>query len=162
MSGLELLAAGASAIGTGISAIGQIQSGKQQDAMAQYQADQMEQQAKDKMAVATRDAEQESKKKDALLSRQVALASASGGGVQNQSVLKILEDTEAAGQYNVSTAVYNGQQEAAGLRSQAEATRMEGRAASSGATLGAAGTLISGIGGAAKSYNSYKTKYGYT
>ncbi|NSY17266.1 hypothetical protein [Neorhizobium sp. AL 9.2.2] len=162
MSGLELLAAGASAIGTGISAIGQIQSGKQQDAMAQYQADQMEQQAKDKMAVASRDAEQEGKKKDALLSRQVALAANSGGGVQNQSVLKILEDTEAAGQYNVSTAIYNGQQEAAGLRSQAEATRMEGRAASSGAALGAAGTLISGIGGAAKSYNSYKTKYGYT
>lgn len=162
MSGLELLAAGASAVGTGISAIGQIQAGRQQEAMAEYQAEQMELQAQDKMALATRDAEQEAKKKDALLSRQVALAADSGGGVQNASVLGILEDAEAAGQYNVDTAIYNGQQESAGLRSQAGATRLEGKAARTGATLGAAGTLISGIGSAANSFNPYRKKYGYT
>lgn len=162
MSGLELLAAGASAVGTGISAIGQIQAGRQQDAMAEYQAKEMERQAQDKMAVATRDAEQEAKKKDALLSRQVALAASSGGGVQNASVLGILEDTEATGQYNVDTAIYNGQQEAAGLRSQAGATRMEGKANKTGSYLGAAGTLISGIGSAANTFNPYRKKYGYT
>lgn len=154
MAGLETLAAIGSVVGTGISAIGQIQAGRQQEAAAEFQAKQMDQQAKDKMAVATRDAEQEAKKKDALLSRQTAVAASSGAGVQNQSVLQLLEDTEAQGAYNVASTIYGGQQEAAGLRNQAAATRAEGKAAKTGAYLGAAGTLASGFGSA------YKQKYG--
>jgi len=154
MSGLETLAAIGGLVGTGISAVGQIAAGQQQKAQAEFQSKQLEQQAKDKMALATRDAEQEAKKKDALLSRQTAVAASSGAGVQNQSVLQLLEDTEAQGAYNVNAAIYGGQQEAAGLRAQAASTRAEGRAAATGSYLGAAGTLVSGFGSA------YKKKYG--
>lgn len=154
MSGLETLAAVGGLIGSGVSAVGQIAAGQQQKAMADYQAQQLDQQAKDRMAVATRDAEQEAKKKDALLSRQTALAASSGGGVQNQSVLKLLEDTEAQGTFNANSAIYGGQSDASGLRSQAAVSRAEGKAAQTGSYLGAAGTLISGFGSA------YRTKYG--
>ena len=81
-----------------------------------------------------------------------AIAAASGGGVENPTVLSLLEDTEAQGDYNTRAQLYSGSQRAEGLNLKAKSARMSGKAAQKGGYFSAAGNIISGFGSAFRKY----------
>lgn len=77
------------------------------------------------MAAATRDVAEKDREKDRMHSRAVALAAASGGGVDDPSIVQALGELNAEGEYRVMSALWSGQNEAAGLQYRAEAARRE-------------------------------------
>lgn len=151
MSGLETLAAAASLAGTAVSAVGTIRNAAQQKANDQYQARQLEAQAKAETAAAQREAMQRRKEGDLLASQQQARAAASGGSATDPTVLDLMGDADAMSEYNAATAMYRGDYAAQKSREGAEAKRMQASTRMTGAYLSAGGDLLSSFGRNAKS-----------
>ncbi len=82
-----------------------------------------------RMAATTREIAEEDRNKDRMHSRAVAIAAASGGGVDDPSIVQALGELNAEGEYRVMSALWSGQNEAAGLQFRAEAARREGETA---------------------------------
>lgn len=77
------------------------------------------------MAAATREMEEERRTKEFMHSRAVALAAASGGGVDDPTVVKLLGDINAEGEYRVMSRLWAGQDRAEGLLFRSEVARRE-------------------------------------
>ena len=137
-----------SAAGTGISAIGAIQSGKAQNATAQYQAAQLEAAGKAEQATSQREAEEQRRQARLMQSRARAVGAASGGGID----LELAGDIEAEGEYRALTALWEGTEAAKGRQAQAGAARFEGQAAKKAGYLKAGSTIL---GGGASLYEKY-------
>lgn len=118
-------------------AFGSIAQGQDADAIAKYQAKQMRKVALRKEAESQRVAIEEAKAGRLLASRAKAIAGASGAGVDDPSVNKIITEIESQGEYNALVALYEGTMQARDLRMQADATREEGRAAKKASYLSA-------------------------
>lgn len=132
----EVLAAG----GSVVSAAGQIAAGKNQSAIANYQAQQLEQQAKAERAAASLEAENEAKQKRLVQSRARAVAAASGGGQD----IGLLGDIEEEGTYRQMLAIWGGEERAKGRQAQAAAARFEGKAYKRAGFLEGAKTILGG------------------
>ncbi len=141
-------------IGTAISAVGTLAAGSAQKAGLEYQAKQQEEQAKEETAAAQREALQVRKERDFVLSRQQAVASASNLGALDETVVDLAGDVVQQAAYQEGMIRYGGENRARGRRAQAAASRMEGKAAMTGAMFGAAGTLAKGIGSFAQDYGA--------
>ena len=151
-----------------VSAYGQYQSGKAQEAASEYNAQVQENNARvaeqyAKAAEARGDDEARQKRIDAerMASRQQAVLAAKGIDISTGTPLDILGDTAMYGELDAQTIKYNAGLEAYQQRatasnalSQAELSRMEGRQAAKAGTMQAFGTLI---GGASKAGNQYKS-----
>lgn len=81
------------------------------------------------MAATTREMAEEERNKEYMHSRALALAAASGGGVDDPGVVKVLADLNAEGEYRIMSRLWSGQNEAEGLIFRAEAAKREGDAA---------------------------------
>jgi len=81
------------------------------------------------MAATTRDMDEEQRNKELMHSRALALAAASGGGVDDPGMVKILGDLNAEGEYRVMAHLWSGQDRAAGLQFRAAEAKKEGDAA---------------------------------
>lgn len=77
------------------------------------------------MAGTTRDMSEEARKKELMHSRAIAVAAASGGGVDDPGMVKILGDINAEGEYRIMSRLWSGQNEAEGLIFRAEAAQRE-------------------------------------
>ncbi|RWK53502.1 hypothetical protein [Mesorhizobium sp.] len=139
--------------GTAASAAGTLAAGAASKSAGDFQAAQLEQQAKEEKAAAQREAERATKEKNFVLSRQQAVAGASGLGALDETVQSLAGDIITQGEVNKGMILYGGEERAKGRRAQAAAARMEGKAAQTGSYFGAAGTLMDGVGSFAKDWN---------
>lgn len=100
--------------------------GARRRAAANFEADQLEQQAVQAVAAAQREAMDATRQARLVQSRQLALAAASGGGASDPTIVRLLASTAAEGAYRSASALYTGESNARGLRMQATAKRYEG------------------------------------
>jgi hypothetical protein len=132
---------------------------------AEIQKRSLEAKAAEERAAAGREAQEKRKEGELLKSRQVALAASSGGGTANPTILDILGDTESRTSYLANSAVYGGEQRAAGLKDQANFGTWQAKtqAASSKAKGDAAfsGSLLEGFGAAAEGIYRFKKDRAY-
>lgn len=143
-------------VGTAASAAGTLAAGAARKSADDYQAAQLEQQAKEERAAAQREAERAKKEKDFVLSRQQAVAGASGLGALDETVQDLAGDVITQGALNEGMIQYGGEERAKGRRAQAASARLEGQAAQTDSYFGAVGTLMDGVGSFAKDWKQPK------
>ena len=146
-----------SAIGGGFASM---QAGKTAQRVANYEADAMVRQGTEEFAAAQRAALEEKKKKDRLISRQIALGAGSGSAVNSPGLLDIIGDTEQEGTYHELATMYGGEQRARGLKDKANVRRVEGEAARSRGSNAFYGSILEGFSGFATGMNTYRRNYG--
>lgn len=144
----------AGAIGTLLSAKGERDAGIAADRAARYRARQMEQNAGQAVAAATADAQEEERKSALIASRAIAVAAASGAGALDPTVVRILQGIDAEGKLASATQMYNGYEEARGMREQAKATRFEGKAYKRAGKTKALSTVLGGLRDVANTWGS--------
>jgi hypothetical protein len=154
LSGLEIIGL----LGTGLSAVGSIVAGSQQAAMAEAQAAAAERQASEERAASQREAIQRSKEARLVMSRQQAVAAASGGGATDSTVLNLMGDTASQGWFNQASAVYEGESRGRALEDQAAISRWEGKQAKMASFISAGSTVLSGISGLSGTQRGFKKR----
>ncbi|KPL29028.1 MAG: hypothetical protein AMJ72_00275 [Acidithiobacillales bacterium SM1_46] len=82
-----------------------------------------------RMAAATREAGEEERNRKRIHSRAIAVSAASGAGVDDPSIVALLGDLNAEGEYRVMSRLWAGQNDAEGLQFRAEAAEREGKTA---------------------------------
>jgi hypothetical protein len=140
MSGLEL-------IGALVSGVGTIASGVAADNAAQQDALNMDAQGKEEMAASQRDAIAKRREGQILNSRAQAVAAASGAGAgaDAPTIVKLMSQTAGEGEYNAQSALFGGRSRQAGLMQGAASRRAEGRASLLGSSFAGFGTMARGI-----------------
>lgn len=143
---------------TGMQAFGQFSTGRETEAhgealriAAQFQADQLREQAGDAIASAQRAAFNEDRRARYVASDILAKAAASGGGASDPTIVNLIAQTAAEGAYRQQVALYEGDARARQLRLQATAKEFEGASEEAsakrtgrGQMFGAATTLLKG------------------
>jgi hypothetical protein len=162
----QLAATAVAVVGTLVAAnaaAGQARSeGAAQQQMGQFQAKQLRQRAGQERAVSQRQAVEENRRARLARSKALAIAGASGGGTGG-TVDDILADLTAEGRMNADAALYEGEESARGLETQANASIAEGKYANDASKyaarnikrasyMSAAGTTMQG---AASMYSKY-------
>lgn len=145
MTGFESFALIAGLAGTALSAVGAIASGNAQSAGLKAQAAAAERQASEERAASQREAMVRAKEARLMMSRQQAVAAASGGGATDPTVLDIMGDTAQQGEFNTQSALYEGEARGRGLEDQAAISRMQARQAKLAGFIGAGSTMLSGV-----------------
>ncbi|MDX0180844.1 hypothetical protein [Sinorhizobium meliloti] len=142
MSGFELIGALGTALSAGATVAGGVAEKRNQDFIAQQE----EMKAQEELAASQREAQQSKREASLALSRQQALAAASGGGsgADAPTIVRLMSDVAGQGQMNASANLYGGQQRAAGLMDSAKGRRASGRASLLGSALGGFGQAASG------------------
>ena len=154
MSGFEAIVG---LIGTGLSAVGSIAAGNAQNEALQAQAAAEERKGNEARAATQREAIQRAKEARLALSRQQAVASASGAGATDPTVLKLMGDVGKQGQYNVASTLYEGEAIQAGMQDQAAISRMRGRQARLAGFIGAGTTMLNGLSGFADTWGGFSS-----
>ena len=163
------------AAGTAVSALGTIAggnaaeaAGKNQQAVYNYQAKQQEQSAQESRAAGQRASFEKQREQRFIQSKLQARSAADGGGATDPTVLGLVGDIGARGEYESLMEMYKGENRARGLEDSAQASRMsgeaalyEGKAKKSAGTLSALGTIIGGAGSMFNIYNRQPTGYRY-
>jgi hypothetical protein len=145
----EAMAIGGKVLQAGGSIFGGIAANK----AAKAEAGQLKTQAGLERATSQREAMEERRQARLLNSRALAVAAASGGAVDDPSVVNLMADIDAEGEYRALTQLYEGETEARGLEAQAKARRKEGRNAKIAGFINAGASLL-GAG------SSLKERYG--
>lgn len=144
------LARGATAalpvMGSLLAAKGVTQSGASQYRAADFEARQMEQAAGGVEAASQNEAVNRLRENQLLQSRALAVAGASGAGVTDPTVLKLISNLAATGKYNAEMEMFGGKEQARSLRTQAAATRYQGAEVVKASKTTAAATVLSGVG----------------
>jgi len=139
-------------LGSALGAVGSVASGASQSAALKAQANAAERQANEEQAAAQRDAISRREEANLVLSRQQAVAAASGGSATDTTILNLIGNTAARGDYNVASSIYEGKARAANLYDQAAIDRQQARASMLSGIIGGGATLLQGI----SSYNRYR------
>ena len=130
--------------GTLLSAGGSLMEGIAAEKSAKFAATQMDRNALAAEATSQRQAIEERRKSEVLQSRARAVAAAGGGTTTDIGVSDILAKIDAAGEFNALASLFEGSEQAAGLRTKAAATRFEGKAAKKAGKIKALSTTMSG------------------
>ena len=144
-----------SVAGTAVSAVGTIARGQAEARAAAYRAKALEINAKEERAAAQHQAMEEDRQTRYALSKVQAQSAGSGFGADDTSVQNLSGDIARYGSLKAQMAQYGGDSRAEGLRAQANATRLSGDAALTGAYYGAAGSLLSGFSSLYSKYRTY-------
>lgn len=144
------------AIGTVVSAVGTIAAGQARMRAAEFEAKQLENQAEEERAAAQQQGFEIARQKRLAISRNVAVAAASGFSADDASTQDLLGEIEAYGTWQEQIANYGGESRAAGLRAQAKGARMTGRAGVTASYFDAASTIIGGATSMFEKYGSFK------
>lgn len=100
--------------------------GERQKVAAEFNAVELERQAGIAVALGQRAALEERRVADYAASRALAVAAASGGGVSDPTIVKILADHKGMGAYKASLALYEGEERARQFRIAAMSERLGG------------------------------------
>lgn len=134
--------------GTILSGVGSVAAAGAASSAAAFEARQIEAQGKAEQAAAQREALQERRGAQLAQSRARAVAAASGGGQDYD----LLGDLEEEGELRFQTAIWAGNERAAGRNLQAEGARLDGRSRRNANLFKAGSTLL---GGAAEYHKDY-------
>ena len=140
-------------IGPVVSAVGSVIGGISANNTAKAQAKAMEIEANQRRASAQRQAVEKRKEAGLIMSRQQAVAAASGSGATDPTVIDLMETTAGRGEYQAQTIQYGGEEEGRGLQNQAAFTRAEGRNRMFASFIDAGSSMLSG----ANAWGKYKS-----
>jgi len=149
-------AVAALAVGVGIEAYGQYQTGQSQKEWSEYNAAVARQQGENAKAAAEIEERQKRRQKEAFLSQQRARYLASGVTMEG-SPLAAMEDTAANFEMDALLIRKRGELGLWSAEQQAALSVMEGKAAARAGKIGATSTLLTGAGEIA----SFKMKSAY-
>jgi hypothetical protein len=130
----------------GASVAGGIAQANAARAQAKYEENLALTQGKQQLASSQRQMVQQGQQGDMAMSKQLATAAASGGGVQTPSIMAIYGQTAGQTNLNARSALYTGQQEQWQQKVKAEAAKARGENAAQGSILSALGGAASGLG----------------
>lgn len=157
----------AQAIGAFSSAAGSVQSaraarqaGERARVAAQFEADQLDQQAGQSIAASQYDAIEQMRQTRLAQSRAIALAAAGGGGVTDVTVVNLLSRNAGEGAYRAALSLYKGEERARQLRLAALTKRYEGDLQFSAGGDRAAAYTLQGAGKLFGDAVSMYAKYG--
>jgi len=128
----------------GLGAAGMISESKSADAVADANARQLEAKRKADLAQGTANAEHRRKQADLLLSRQRAVAAASGAGTGG-SAADIMAETGAQGEFDSALDIWLGRERASGDQYAADMARAEARARRRALPFNVGATVLSGV-----------------
>lgn len=94
---------------------------------SKVEAQQMQVNAGQERAAAQRSAMEQRRQARLVQSRQQAVAAASGAGATDPTVVDLMTDTNAEGEYRALSELYTGEQRARGLETDAANTRYAGK-----------------------------------
>ena len=132
-------------VGSLIQGVGALASGAAANRAARQEAAMLEERGKEEFAASQRDADERRREANLAVSRQQALAAASGAGADAPTIVRLMSDTAGQGEYSAQTELYGGRQRRAGLYDSARARRAEGRASLLGSAFDAAGSIFGGV-----------------
>lgn len=140
----------ANVAGTALAVGGAVSEYQGQKAASKFEAQQAMQRANAERVVAMQKAQEETRKKEALMAKQRAAFGASGGGTGG-SAAQIVADTEQQGNYNAELELWQGETRAAGYKDQANAARFEAQLARSALPFKIGSTIVKGAADFSKS-----------
>ena len=146
---ISLTLAAVSLAGTAIGTVGAIRQGQQQKLNADYEALQLEKNAKQTEAAGQQAALEKRRQFSIMQSRALAIAGASGAGALDPDVLNIIGGLNMEGERAYGTELYNARSNAGMMTSQAAAARYQGQQAQTAGYVRGAATALSGIADAA-------------
>ena len=138
--------------GVGISAYGKVKAGDERRRSAYIEAGQLDDKADVTRGATQREAAREKLIADYTGSTALAVAAASGAGVQNVNVLNLMAEIEAEGEYRAASRLYSGEQEAQGMEDAADNLRRGGDADRKVGRIQGASTILTG-------YTTFKGMY---
>lgn len=141
---LTLAGSASSLVGTGISAYGSYQAGKQQKAAADYNAKMNEMEADRALDVGIENTKRKRQDNQRRLASYRA-SFASSGVSSSGSYTDFMSDSASQLEMQALDVFNQAQNQAASFRNQAASQRYSGAAAKSAGAIGAAGTLIGGV-----------------
>lgn len=145
MAALAALPMIATVAAGGLQMIGTIQQGRAQKAAYNYQAEMDKRKGQEELAASQREAIDKRGEGDRLMSRQRAVAAASGGGVVNPTILDIFGDTAQQAEYNAQAQLYGGESRRRGALDQAALAKAKGQAAMRGSIFEGIGQGLGGL-----------------
>lgn len=135
-------------------------AGERSQVAAEFNAAELERQAGIALALSQREALEERRVADYAASRALAVAAASGGGVSDPTIVKILADHKGMGAYKASLALYEGEERARQYRVSAMSERLGGSGALEEGLARARAYNIRAIGGTVRTLGGLYGKYG--
>ncbi len=138
MAQLALMAA------TGLGIYGQKEAGDEADLAGQRTALELKKRADTRRAVGSREAAEEKRNAELAYSHALAVAAASGAGVDDPTVVKLFADLQAEGDYRVLSRLFVAEDEAQGIEYRSEVALREGRARKKLSRFNMASTALSG------------------
>lgn len=137
---------------TVLSAIGSVAGGSSAQKTANSEADQLIARAKARRAEGGAAAREELRQKRLIKSRAQAVAAAQGANLSDPSLVNLMGDLEAEGQYRALSRMFEGDDEARGYEDTAAARRKEGKALKKAGLLRGVTSVLSGV-------SSLRSKY---
>lgn len=126
------------------SAVGTYQQGKSVKRAAEFEARQLDEQAKAHFARGTQEAKIARRQGERAISDARAAMAASGGVSTDEQAIEQLAKLKTESDYNALAALYEAKSQAQGARRQAEARRFEGEQAASSARTRSLATVLKG------------------
>ena len=168
---LPMIAMIATGVGTGVSALGTLAAGKQQEAMANaqskalnFRAAELDMKANNELAAAQVEAQQLARQKRLALSRLQSRSAASGFTATDANSLNLASEIEQYGTLQQQMAMFGGFDRAEGIRNNAASTRYEasmvrrqGKQAAKAGRIDAFTTILGGISSIAGGMDKGKT-----
>lgn len=131
-------------MGSLFKAVGQYKAGRERKRSLDDQATQLRRNAQVRRAVSHREAADERQLSDLIQSKALAAAAASGAGVTNPNMVRILGDLDAEGEYRALSRLFAGENEAEGMEAEAANLNKAGKAAEFGGKVAAVATILTG------------------
>lgn len=135
-------------------------AGERSKVAGEFNAVELERQAGLSSALAQRQAMEERRMADYAASRALAVAAASGAGVSDPTMMRILANHKGEGMYRASLALYEGEERARQFRIAAISERMGGSGALEEGLARARAYNLQAIGTTVRTTGSLYAKYG--
>ena len=131
-------------VGTGLSAYGSYKKGREEKDALDAEAAILRKNANRRRAISQREANDERRLFELIESKALAKAAASGGGVANVTVQKVLSDISAEGEYRALSRMAAGEMDAKNMETDAALRNKAGRTAKKLGTIQAASNILQG------------------
>lgn len=135
-------------------------AGERAKAAGEFAAWQADRDAGLSIALAQQRAKEERRQSDMMASRALAVAAASGGGVSDPTIMRLLANVRGEGVYRSNVALYEGEARARELRLSGGTSRLAGAESMLEGVSRQTGALYSAIGTAGRVGASLYEKYG--
>jgi len=144
-----------------VSAVGSLALGAQERKLKYAESQGLRDASMRKSAATTAEVGEGKRDKEYMESRAIALAAAQGGGVDDVSMVNLIGDLNAEGEYRILSKLYTGMGEAQGMQFASEQAMRAGDVAMDRGTLRAATTVLSKYGSYGSMWSEAKETWGW-